>query len=89
MKKAKTCVDCLYCRVSRTSTDENRLYFCSQKKNKVNHKENYWLAKKPCDEFEDMTETKYSEILFERKLALFPVPKNLLKKLQPLLRYRA
>ena len=87
--KKRTCIDCLYCRVSRMSTEKKRLLFCSEKKKQVNHTEKYWLTKKPCDEFEDMTETTYSEILFERKLALYPVPKNPIKKLQPLLRKRA
>ena len=89
MKKAKTCIDCLYCRVSRKSTENNRLYFCSQKRKTENHKERFFTAKKACDEFEDMTETTYSEKLFEQKLALYPVPKNPLKKLKPLLRKRA
>jgi hypothetical protein len=30
------------------------LCFCSETKKKVNHKENYWLTKKVCDEFDDM-----------------------------------
>ena len=82
----KTCIDCLYCKVSRTSTEKKRLCFCSEKKKKVNHTEKYWLEKKPCSEFEDMTPKAYSEKKFEMKLALYPVPKNPLKKLKPLLR---
>jgi hypothetical protein len=89
MNEMKTCLDCLYCRVSRTSTGKNRLFFCSEKKKQVKHTENYWQTKKHCDEFEDMTETAYSEKVFEKKLALYPVPKNPLKKLKPLLRKRA
>ena len=86
MKTEKTCVDCLFCKVSRMSNDVKRFYFCSEKKKQVNHTEKYWLSKKPCSEFEDMTPKAYSEKKFEMKLALYPVPKNPLKKLNPLLR---
>jgi len=86
MKTTKTCIDCLYCRVSRLSTENNRLYFCSQKKKTENHKEKYWLAKKACDEFVDMTKTKYSEQVFEKKLLLYPVPSNPLMIRRPLIR---
>jgi hypothetical protein len=53
--KKKTCFDCLHCKVSKKSTTQCRLCFCSETKKKINHKETYWLAKKVCDEFEDMT----------------------------------
>jgi hypothetical protein len=49
--KQKTCIDCLHCKVSATSTINNRLIFCADKVKKQNHKEAYWLGKK----FEDMS----------------------------------
>jgi hypothetical protein len=56
--KKKTCLDCLYCKVSARSTVNCRLCFCSQKKVQVRHKEKYWLMKKLCGEFADMTGRK-------------------------------
>ena len=64
MKTKKTCLDCLNCKVSAKSTDKCRLCFCSQTKNKERHKENYWLDKKLCDEFEDMSENKAYTLVF-------------------------
>jgi hypothetical protein len=55
MKTKKTCLDCLNCKVSAKSTDKCRLCFCSETKKKINRKETYWLTKKLCVEFEDMT----------------------------------
>jgi hypothetical protein len=55
MKAKKTCADCLHCKVSKKSTKESRMCFCSEKKKRTNHIETYWLVKKPCDEFEDMS----------------------------------
>jgi hypothetical protein len=55
MSRQKTCLDCLNCKVSAKSTDKCRLCFCSETKKKINRKETYWLTKKLCDEFEDMT----------------------------------
>ena len=55
-KEKKTCVDCLYCKVSKKTTEKRRLCFCSQAQKMGRHNENYWVAKKPCDEFDDMTE---------------------------------
>jgi hypothetical protein len=60
----KTCLDCLFCKVAAKSTENNRLCYCSETKSKQRHKEKYWLAKKPCDFFEDMTENKASILLF-------------------------
>ena len=51
----KTCCDCLYCKVSAKSTVAKRLCFCSETKKKEKHKEPYWLAKKVCRKFEDMS----------------------------------
>ena len=50
----KICFDCLYCKVSRKSTENLRLCFCAKTKKRVKHKEHYWLAKKVCAKFEDM-----------------------------------
>jgi hypothetical protein len=51
----KLCFDCLHCKVSAKSTEDCRLYFCSKSKTKKNHKEPYWLCKKVCKKFEDMS----------------------------------
>jgi hypothetical protein len=51
----KSCVDCLYCKVSAKSTKNNRLIYCAETKKKENHKEPYWLVKTVCKKFEDMT----------------------------------
>jgi hypothetical protein len=53
--KTKTCFDCLHCKVSVKSTPNNRLCFCAEKAKKERHKELYWLAKKVCQKFDDMT----------------------------------
>jgi len=58
MKIQKTCLDCLYCKVSAKSTDKCRLCFCERINEKKLHKEPYWLAKKPCVDFEDMASEK-------------------------------
>ena len=52
--KKGTCLDCLHCKVSAKSTANNRLCFCSETEKKKRHKEPYWLAKKVCQEFEDV-----------------------------------
>jgi hypothetical protein len=52
--KKQTCLDCLYCKVSAKSTPNMRLCFCSETPKKKRHKELYWLAKKVCNEFENM-----------------------------------
>jgi hypothetical protein len=55
MNTNKTCLDCLHCKVSAKSTENNRLCFCAEKKVKKNKAEFYWLNKRPCNGFEDMT----------------------------------
>ena len=79
MRGKKNCLDCLHCKVSAQSTAKCRLCFCEEKEKKVRHKEFYWLNKKPCDEFSDMTETV--------KLAVLQKPIN--KRRKPLLRNNA
>jgi hypothetical protein len=56
MKQTKnlTCLDCLHCKVSIKSTANNRLCFCSETGKRKRHKEPYWLAKKVCQQFENM-----------------------------------
>jgi len=51
----KTCFDCLHCKVSAKSTSNIKLFFCSKTKNKEQHKERYWLERKVCSRFEDMS----------------------------------
>lgn len=53
--KEKTCLDCLFCKVSAISTPNCRLCFCSQKKVQERHKEPYWQKKKLCGVFVDMS----------------------------------
>jgi len=81
--KKKTCLDCLHCKVSVKSTRNCRLCFCSKAEKKENHQEFYWLIKKLCDNFFDMTETT--------RLAFFHARPNpaMTKKRKPLLRNRA
>ena len=55
MSNGKTCCDCLYCKVSKKSTEKRRLCFCSETQKKERHKETYWLVKPVCRNFEDMT----------------------------------
>jgi hypothetical protein len=52
--KNKMCLDCLHCKVSARSTENNRLCYCGKAEKARNHKECYWLAKKICDAFESM-----------------------------------
>jgi len=64
MKNQKTCLDCLFCKVSAKSTANCRLCFCSQKEKKELHKEPYWLAKKLCVYFADMSGKKPFKFTF-------------------------
>jgi hypothetical protein len=64
MKNQKTCLDCLYCKVSARSTSNCRLCFCSETRAKERHKEQYWLEKKPCGKFDDMAGKPTTVILF-------------------------
>jgi hypothetical protein len=52
--KETSCVDCLHCKVSAKSRENNRLCFCKKSKDAKNHEELYWLAKKVCEAFESM-----------------------------------
>jgi hypothetical protein len=52
--KTRTCLDCLYFKVSAKSTVIRRLCFCAVSKNKERHRELFWLVKKLCEEFENM-----------------------------------
>jgi hypothetical protein len=51
----KSCLDCLYCKVSVRSTKNRRLCFCSQTVKKEKHREPFWRSKRLCDGFDDMT----------------------------------
>ena len=52
--KKKNCTDCLHCKVSVKSTDDCRLFFCSEIGRKAAIIEFYWLNKPVCQKFEDM-----------------------------------
>jgi len=80
VKTIKTCFDCLYCKVSSKSTKNCRLCFCSQTDTKVRHRELYWLNKKTCDGFVDMT---------EKTLLVFHKTIPATNKRKPLLRNKA
>jgi len=79
MATEKTCIDCLSCKVSAKSTPVQRVCFCSESKEKTLHKESYWLAKKICNEFEDMG---------ERIIPMIIVPAVVIPKRKPLMRNR-
>jgi len=53
--KGMTCTDCLFCKVASCSTRNSRLCFCAKDKNKLYDLEAYWLLKKVCKKFEDMS----------------------------------
>jgi len=53
--KRKKCTDCLNCKVSATSTKGNKLCFCSLAKKKICFTLAYWITKKVCKQFEDMS----------------------------------
>jgi len=53
--KKKSCLDCFHCKVSAMSTPNCRLCFCAETKKKERHRVAYWLAKKLCGKFDDMT----------------------------------
>jgi hypothetical protein len=56
MNTEKNCCDCLHCKVSAKSVENERFCFCSENKNKTTHKETYWHTKPVCEKFVDMTE---------------------------------
>ena len=53
--KKKNCGDCLHCKVSAASSRNCRLCFCSKDRQKLYDIETYWLLKKVCKKFEDMS----------------------------------
>ena len=52
----KTCVECLHCKVSAKSTENDRLCFCAVRNKDEQHEEAYWLAKPVCENFEGFSE---------------------------------
>ena len=55
VNKGRTCTDCLFCKVASCSTRNSRLCFCSKDKITSYDLETYWLLKKVCKKFEDMS----------------------------------
>ena len=51
----RKCTDCLNCKVSMKSTEDNRLCFCSKIGRKAVISETYWLKKPVCVNFNDMS----------------------------------
>jgi hypothetical protein len=54
MKKQKTCIDCLHCKVSASSTQNRRWCFCAVAGKRENQKEAFWHTKPLCEKFDDM-----------------------------------
>jgi hypothetical protein len=52
--KEENCIDCLHCKVSAKSTENQRLCFCAKAEKAVRHREPFWLGKKACGAFEGM-----------------------------------
>jgi hypothetical protein len=52
--KNKTCIDCLYCKVSVNSTIRIRLCYCAKEGKETQYPEAFWLEKKVCGEFSNM-----------------------------------
>jgi hypothetical protein len=50
----KTCFDCLHCKVSK-KTRIVRLCFCEKTIDKEKHRDPYWLSKRLCKRFVDMS----------------------------------
>jgi len=51
----KTCVNCSHCKVSRKSLVIRGLCYCDKKKQLKEKSLKYWLIKKVCRLFDDMT----------------------------------
>ena len=51
----RKCIDCLHCKVSVRSTENCRLCFCTEIGRIAVINELYWLNKKACENFEDMS----------------------------------
>jgi hypothetical protein len=64
----KTCVDCLHCKVCANSTEDCRMCFCDKTEKKVRHKEHYWLNKKTCKKFDDMSEPETRRPLLRKRM---------------------
>jgi hypothetical protein len=56
--KNKSCIDCLYCKVSVNTTTHSRLCYCDKVSIKERYAERYWVGKGPCIQFEDMVYEK-------------------------------
>ena len=54
--KKKTCLDCLHCKVSASSTRNGRLCFCAAAKAREDDLAQYWFKKPLCVKFDDMTD---------------------------------
>ena len=55
IKTKKNCFDCLHCKVSAKSTEDDFLCFCAKSKKRVAHKKPFWLKKSLCKRFDDMS----------------------------------
>ena len=82
----KTCVDCLYCKVYKKSTESCRLCFCALAKKKANRIENYWLDKEPCVKFIDMTEEPLTVVMVPKEAVSHTTSTAALPRRPPLLR---
>jgi hypothetical protein len=61
--KKQTCLDCLHCKVSASSTRNGRLCFCAAARVREDDLDKYFLNKPLCGKFEDMTEYTTSMVI--------------------------
>ena len=53
--KKRNCTDCLHCKVCAMTYINTRICFCSKEKNKQYDLETFWITKKVCKKFEDIS----------------------------------
>ena len=68
MEPKKICFDCLHCKISKKSSEQNRLCFCAKTKAKENHRDGYWLARSVCKKFEAMDDPTFTEAVIPKKV---------------------
>jgi hypothetical protein len=62
-----SCIDCLHCKVSATSTKNCKMCFCSETKKKVWHKIAHWEEKKVCKKFVDLSKDELPRLPLLKK----------------------
>jgi hypothetical protein len=79
-ERMKTCLDCLHCKVSVTSTKKVRFCFCAVKKVREDYIDTFWLIRPLCNKFDELTIN-----VCKRPLVVVPTGTN---NRRPLLRNR-